>query len=159
MCFTITRFSISSVSFLRKGKGNLQSQLAVCILPLTSATLKHNLMLKQIKSWVKGCSPTYSLFVFEICRLSDASISGSSQRCAGFDSQQLLVFHFPLFLPRNIIIFIISTIIPECQREATNLAERVLSWQDMAPTSVPLRNAIKGVLVHEHPSYLRNAIK
>ena len=75
MCFTITGFSISSASFLRKGKGNLQSQLAVCILPLTSATLNHKLMLKQIKSWVKGCSPTYSLFVFEVRRLSDASIS------------------------------------------------------------------------------------
>ena len=58
MCFTNTRFSISSVSFLRKGKGNLQSQLAVCILPLTSATLKHKLILKQIKTWVKSCSPS-----------------------------------------------------------------------------------------------------
>ena len=74
MCLTITKFSISSALFLRIGKGNLQFQPAVCILPLTSATLKHTLMLKQKRLWVKGCNLCIQ-FVFEVRRLSDASIS------------------------------------------------------------------------------------
>ena len=42
---------------------------------------------------------------------------------------------------------------------ATNLAEHVLGWQGVAPTSVPLRNVIKSV-AYMHPSVLfRNAIE
>ena len=43
--------------------------------------------------------------------------------------------------------------------ETANLAERVLGWQCVAPTSVPLRNAIKGVAYAQISVLFRNAIK
>ena len=44
-------------------------------------------------------------------------------------------------------------------REATNLAERVLGWWCVVPTSVPLRHAIKGVACVQTSVPLRNAIQ
>ena len=40
-----------------------------------------------------------------------------------------------------------------------NLAERVLDWQGVAPTSIPLRNAIKSVACVQTSVPFKNVIK
>ena len=53
----------------------------------------------------------------------------------------------------------VSIITEHLLRKATNLAECALGWQGVTPTSVLLRNAIKGVACVQTSVPLRNAIK
>ena len=58
-------------------------------------------------------------------------------------SQELTTLH----APKNVQLFTyILGLIAECiSSEATNLVKHMLGWEGVATTSVPLRNAIKGV--------------